>query len=201
MTEKRCTRCQIVKPLDQFNPRKDRPIGVVPHCRDCDKKRVKRYQQSEHGKRVLLAYSRLPEVKATRRKWRITPNGKASSYRSFAKKRKTDLNFRIGLNLRGRLNDALGRRRSYKLKGALKLLGCSVPDFRIYLESLFESGMTWENYGRRGWHIDHVVPCALFDLSKLDHQRRCFHFSNMQPMWWLENLSKGSRGHHQFRLI
>ena len=101
---------------------------------------------------------------------------------------------------------ALRRRFSHALKGRLKcantkqLLGCSIENFKIYLESKFEPGMSWENYGR--WHIDHIMPCSIFDLTKLDHQKRCFHFSNMQPMWAVDNFRKGKRVlDNQFRLL
>ena len=114
-------------------------------------------------------------------------------------RRKSDVNCKIIDTLRKRLSVAL--RAEWKTGSTTQLLGCSIPDFKIYLESLWESGMTWENYGRHGWHIDHIVPCALFDLSKQDHQRRCFHFSNMRPMWVTENLGRGIHGHHQFKLL
>jgi hypothetical protein len=51
--------------------------------------------------------------------------------------------------------------------------------------------MSWDNYGFRGWHIDHKKPCALFDLSLPEQQRECFHFSNLQPLWAADNLAKG----------
>jgi hypothetical protein len=111
-----------------------------------------------------------------------------------------DLNFRLLHNLRGKLWKALkGQRRSGT---PVRLLGCSVQSFIIYLESLFESGMTWENYGNV-WHIDHIVPCAIFDLSRQSHQERCFHFSNLQPLFAKENLRKSAScpDSHQFNLL
>lgn len=76
-----------------------------------------------------------------------------------------------------------------------KLLGCPIDSFLIYLESRFEPGMCWENYGHGvgKWQIDHIMPCAIFDLTRADHQRRCFHFSNLQPMWAVDNARKGAR--------
>lgn len=80
--------------------------------------------------------------------------------------------------------------RAKKTDQTFKLLGCSFPSFMIYLESRFEPGMSWENYGVKGWHIDHIMPCLMFDLSKPEHQKVCFHFSNMQPMWAHDNHAK-----------
>ncbi len=60
----------------------------------------------------------------------------------------------------------------------------------IYIESKFTGSMCWENYGRYGWHLDHIMPCAIFDLSKPEHVKRCFHFSNYQPLEAIKNLRK-----------
>jgi hypothetical protein len=73
----------------------------------------------------------------------------------------------------------------------MDLTGCSVHELCIHLESKFKHGMTWENYGE--WHVDHIRPCASFDLLKVDEQRQCFHWTNLQPLWALENLRKSSR--------
>lgn len=121
-------------------------------------------------------------------------------FRKQQKQRRLDITYRMEDSLRRRMNKALkGKATS---KSAIRFLGCSIPDFRIYLESKFDTGMSWENYGRTGWHIDHIMPCAIFDLSNPEHQKRCFHFSNMQPMWARENLIKGKNVvNQQFSLI
>ncbi len=122
--------------------------------------------------------------------------------REYVKRRcQTEPEYKLLHNIRVRLWKALRSKRSYKNNSCLKLLGCSISDFKIYLESRFESGMSWENYGR-DWHIDHIMPCAIFDLTNPEHQKRCFHFSNLQPMWATKNLRKGARLHdNQFRLL
>lgn len=86
---------------------------------------------------------------------------------------------------------------SRKSAGTIDLLGCSIEFFRVYLESKFLDGMSWENHGqyRHGgpmtWHIDHIVPCAAFDLTDLEQQKKCFYYTNLQPLWAIDNLSKG----------
>lgn len=57
----------------------------------------------------------------------------------------------------------------------------------------FKDGMNWGNYNYNGWHIDHIKPCALFDLSKEEEQKKCFHYTNLQPLWGIDNLKKGDR--------
>lgn len=74
----------------------------------------------------------------------------------------------------------------------LDLLGCSLGDFRSYIEKQFQPGMSWDNRGLKGWHLDHKRPCASFDLTDPEQQRICFHYSNIQPLWALENKRKSS---------
>ena len=111
-------------------------------------------------------------------------------------RRKTDLNFKLLGCLRARLGLIL--RNKNKSKSTLKLLGCSIDFLKKHLESKFQLGMSWSNYGRgwngngmKRWHIDHIRPCYSFDLSKVSEQAKCFHYTNLQPLWAKENLSKG----------
>ena len=96
--------------------------------------------------------------------------------------------------LRARIGKALivkhHRRTPYKTE---ELIGCSVPELRAHFESLFRAGMSWENYGLKGWVIDHKIPCSQFNLNRPSEQRRCFHYSNLQPLFDSENRKKGSR--------
>jgi hypothetical protein len=98
---------------------------------------------------------------------------------------------RIARNLRNRMNLALSG--TNKVASTEELLGCSFDVFVEHLQSQFKNGMSWDNRGRTGWHIDHIRPCASFDLSDPDQQRQCFHYTNMQPLWAADNLSKGSK--------
>lgn len=76
---------------------------------------------------------------------------------------------------------------------AVKDLGCSIEDFKKHLESLWQPGMSWCNYGLRGWHIDHVIPISSFDLVIKQEQLKACHYTNLQPLWAKDNLSKGDR--------
>ncbi len=69
------------------------------------------------------------------------------------------------------------------------MLGCSIEHLRTHIESRWKDGMSWENYG--AWHLDHIKPCAAFDLLQPSEQRLCFHWSNLQPLWAADNIAKG----------
>lgn len=71
-----------------------------------------------------------------------------------------------------------------------ELIGCSIAEFRSHIERQFRDGMEW---GGGNWHIDHILPVSFFDLSDPDQQRKCFHFTNTQPLFASENISKGNR--------
>jgi hypothetical protein len=75
----------------------------------------------------------------------------------------------------------------------MELVGCSKQQLREHIESQFKEGMSWENHGHSTWHIDHQIPCAAFDHTNPDHQRACFHYSNLQPMWAKENIKKSNK--------
>lgn len=97
---------------------------------------------------------------------------------------------KIAANMRGRIRGILIRQAQSKKGKSHELLGCSWDKLKEHLESNFLPGMTWENYKLDGWHIDHIIPCVNFDLSKKEEQLKCFHFTNLQPLWCTENLAK-----------
>lgn len=105
------------------------------------------------------------------------------------RRRFTSPSFKLLTYLRNRLNSVVASR--YKSLSSLQLMGCSIEVLRDHLEKQFTPGMSWSNYGK--WHIDHIKPCASFDLTKSEEQQKCFHYTNLQPLWALENLKKGSK--------
>jgi hypothetical protein len=108
-------------------------------------------------------------------------------------KRDTDIQYKIRNCIRNRINSAIVYQKTTKYSSSLELLGCSTQNAKKHIEKQFKEGMSWENYGHKTWHIDHIVPCASFDLTDLEQQKKCFHYTNLQPLWAHENLSKGSK--------
>lgn len=101
---------------------------------------------------------------------------------------------RIKKLLSSRIHKAITRNGNGARKAArtMELIGCTITEIRVHLESKFAPGMTWKNCGRNGWHIDHIRPCDSFNLEDPDEQRKCFHFTNLQPLWEANNISKSN---------
>lgn len=110
----------------------------------------------------------------------------------YEKNRKlVDPEFKLATTLRSRLGNAISQIKAEKSDSTLNLTGCTIKELKNYLEEQFTEGMTWDNHG--DWHIDHIKPICAFDLSSEEEQKRCFHFTNLQPLWAEDNLSKGGK--------
>ena len=107
------------------------------------------------------------------------------------KRLKNDQHFKIKLQMSHRVYLALKAQRTTKSIRTANLIGCTIDYLWAYLENKFTRGMTRENYGR--WHIDHIVPCASFDLTDPEEQKICFHYTNLQPLWAIDNIRKGKK--------
>jgi len=147
----------------------------------------KKYRLANKGKIKGYPSNTKEKIKARGKKYRLANQPKRNAY--ITKKRKTDLKFCITHKLRTRFSQALNGK--VKSKRTLELLGCS-PGFLIqHLEKQFKPGMNWQE--RHLFHIDHIRPCASFDLTIPEQQDQCFHYSNLQPLWANENFSKGAK--------
>lgn len=100
--------------------------------------------------------------------------------------------FRLEHNLRNRLGQAFKSQAVKKTKSTFKLAGCTRDELKEHLVSRLREGMTLDNYGKV-WHIDHIRPCASFDLSDKDQVAACFHYSNLQPLFAKENRMKSDK--------
>lgn len=121
---------------------------------------------------------------------RSTPEGRQKS-REYEQGRKSCPLRRLRNSVRSRIAKALLATQPSDQK--IRLVGCTISELRTHLERQFQLGMTWENRGRYGWHIDHIRPCASFDLTDPEQQKLCFHFTNLQPLWAEDNLAKGAK--------
>jgi hypothetical protein len=89
--------------------------------------------------------------------------------------------------MRRRVLDAI--KGNPKQSTTFKLVGCSIEELKSHLQKLFLPDMNWNNYGE--WHIDHIIPCSSFNLTSIEEQKKCFNYTNLQPLWAKDNLKKG----------
>jgi hypothetical protein len=126
-------------------------------------------------------------------KWRIKNADRVREQKRIWSNNKsaTDIQYRIKKNLRTRIRCALKPSNAYKVDKSENLLGCKIDFYRNYIQSLFTDGMSWERFLAGEIEIDHIKPCVLFNLTIEEEQRRCFHYTNTQPLWAVDNMKKG----------
>lgn len=160
------------------------------NCVVCDKKlnshnKIGTCRKHRSLSKIRQAYEKDWQIKnkeqymEAKRQW-VRRNSKY--YKDY---RNNNISKKIAHSLRTRI------RKLVKHGSAVKNLGCSVSEFLAHLESKFQVGMNWENYGK--WQIDHIMPLSSFDLTDLKQLKIACHFTNMQPLWMAENISKGAR--------
>ena len=132
-----------------------------------------------------------PKIRLARRIYRQANKDKINAKN--AERLKTNPQSKTARILRGRIRVALKSQGTFKSESTIELVGASIPFVKKWIESKFKPGMSWGNHGQgKGkWHIDHIRPCASFDLTDLGQQKECFNYSNLQPLWEEDNLSKG----------
>jgi len=184
---KTCTVCQETFPAtnEYFHKQKYGKYGIRANCKKCaakniDKQARKKYHDAYYAKnKQNIIQKQLTYIKANRDK---VNNRHNTRYHN-------DIAYKIKHNLKRRMNNAL--KGCYKRESTIKLIGCDVEELRLHLEQQFIEGMTWENYGK--WHIDHILPCSSFDLTDPEQQKRCFHYTNLQPLWAADNIRKSDK--------
>lgn len=162
-----------------------------------NKNKFKNYYQLNKDKKKKYYESNKNRIKLRKKEYYKINKEKIKEYRKINKNRfrkhdqnrlKIDIQYKISKTLRSRLNTAI--KGNYKSGSAIRDLGCSVGELKIYLESKFQPGMTWENWGVNGWHIDHIKPLVSFDLTNREELLKAVHYTNLQPLWARDNIIK-----------
>lgn len=174
-----------------------------------DRIRVGRIEYKKENKEVIARKNReyYLRTKDKRREYeRMYESQNKEERKAYLKtwrkdKMKNDIQYNIKHKLRSRLREALntsGMRKSIK---TMDLLGCTVLEFRAHIESLFYGNMSWKNMGlgKGKWQMDHKIAIGLFDLSNLDQQKQCFHWSNIQPLSHEDHLVKSKQDNELIR--
>jgi hypothetical protein len=221
MNEFTCSHCGIIGLSTLFAKDKRKVTGLSPYCIPC--KRILRNENAAKHRDTNRARSarwyrenaermakRAAQPEARRRKaeymraWRKAHPDYHVVYehehkailrearrRSEKARLSVDLSAKLAKALRTRLRSAL--KQNQRRGSAVRDLGCTIPELRRHLESQFLPGMSWENWSRRGWHIDHIRPLVSFDLTDPEQLKQAVHFSNLRPLWQHDNQSKDAR--------
>lgn len=221
---KTCTKCGEAKPLEAFPRDKSRPGGRFPHCKSCNKERASNWysENTERGKmNAAMRRAKKPEeIKAYLVSWRVCNPEKIVGYRAKADpkaarersrawaranpdkvrersaRRREDPKFRLENSFRIAVCNCI--RRGSKKSPTFEALGYTPDELRSHLERKFTDGMSWENYGRGGWHVDHILPLSSFsfETQNCPDFKMAFALSNLQPLWEWDNCSKRDRLDH-----
>ena len=197
-----CRQCTKIR-LTRWT--KDNPEKILANKRraiesGANKERCSNYYYSHHEERKLKSREanrlRDPESERIRKKESYLKHKNATWARN-AERLKTDVQYRLAKNLRGRFGVALKQHLLGKRVSSVKNLGCSLDYCVKYIESLWLPGMSWDNYGKGlgKWNIDHIIALLRKDhnLSDLEVQKRLVHYTNLQPLWHVDNIKKGNR--------
>lgn len=175
----RCSKCEIDKNLEEFPNRNNKPRNPCKKCSNELSKLSKRKSRIENKdfeelKRKIYLFNNSDRIKIVKNNYRRN-------------KYKNDIEFNIEHRFRSRLQK-LTKNLNSKTNKSIFYLGCTKFEFKEYLESKFIEGMSWEN--RDKWHIDHIIPCAKFNLSDQEELIKCFNYKNLQPLWAKDNILK-----------
>lgn len=180
-----CKKCNIEKSLENFVRNKSCKDGYRTVCKVCRQK----YERS----------SLKVQIREKNKRWKVNNRDKhLENKKRYRERRSQDPSWKLAQNLRTRLSDAvraLTNGKFSKKGSAIKDLGCSIEELKLHLESLFKPGMTWDNYGNGmdKWNIDHIEPISRLDANDPESYKRLCHYSNLQPMWQPDNITKSNK--------
>jgi len=215
-----CYVCKRDKPSVEFNKNKNSKTGHAAFCRGCqkiksrehylknqekEKLRSRKYHQDHLEERREKGRARYnseeaheyyeankERANATSKKWRANNRERVRKiHREWARKqRKTNPHYVIKQRMSTRVRDTIKNHKGIKEMKCLEYIGCSYNELKNHLEKQFTEGMTWEKFMSGEIQIDHIKPCCSFDLSRLEDQKVCFHYTNLCPMWAKDNGRK-----------
>jgi hypothetical protein len=178
MQTKICSKCKEEKEVCEFNKRKNRKGEVIlrGYCKKC------------HTEQSIFYSKKNPEkTKNNRIKW-YKLNSKTLVLK-LKERRNTDILYKLRIGVRVRIKQALNG--NFKRGKTIDLLGVGIDELKLYLESKFTKGMSWDNYGLHGWHIDHIIPLS---SAKTEEEFKLLcHYTNLQPLWSKDNWKKSNK--------
>lgn len=181
VVHKDCAKCGAMFPMNDqwWWKSKTNCGGFSSFCKKCQR-RVHKIWDNGHPMYFQTTKKR------SRMLWRKKNRTRLNLYMRQYRKRSPEIYLRFCLS--DRIRKVLSR--FFIKTNTEELLGCSLSEFKKHIEQQFTNGMSWTNKGK--WHLDHIRPCSSFDLANNKEIKACFHFSNIKPMWAVDNCKKGS---------
>ena len=185
----RCPACGEIKPYSEYYKNKTRPRGIHSACKSCMKIARQQY---------LSNPTNYAKVRATSKRTYLNNRDRYIKDAVARNRRRldTNCNAKIAHYLRSLVHTMLSRKDITKDGKTTEYIGCTVVEFRLYFEALFKEGMTWGNHGNGPgkWNIDHIKPIAAFDFeNNPDEVFKVNHYTNLQPLWWEDNMKKSDK--------
>lgn len=171
-----------IKDRYQLNIDQNRKVKKAYYLANKEEKKAnrKRHYQLNREKIILK-----------RRASNMNPTDRMKHNEKIKLQRKNNPLLMLKTNVNGRIRAGLKNVNCKKNNNTIKYIGCSIDFLKKYLERQFKKGMTWENYGKYGWHIDHIIP--LSSAKTEEEMLKLVHYTNLQPLWATENLSKNAK--------
>ena len=182
-----CTKCKIEKSYSEFNKEKKAKNGLRSKCKSCRKKY--RQENKEHIKKWQTKYYKHNRKRIIRQNKKYKVDNKELYNKYYRERKKTEPLFKLKCNLRSRTNMAFKSKGYSKNTKTQEMLGVDWEVAKQHIERQFTKGMNWDNYGE--WHIDHIIPLASAKTS--ERLKQLCHYTNLQPLWAKENLSKSDK--------
>lgn len=201
MQTKICSKCNVEKKICEFY-KKPKKVGEVRSiCKKCMNKSSLDYKRNnvekikEKNKKYFEKNRELNKIKCLNyrnnnleksreryKKWRLDNKEKINTYNKMPI-------IRLKNSLRSRINEIMNKK--YNNPRTIDLVGCDYEFLINYIEKKFTEGMSWDNYGYHGWHIDHIIP--LSSGKNEEEIKKLFHYTNLQPLWDEDNFRKSDK--------
>ena len=186
-----CTYCKEQKDATNFYKAPKTKDKLTIFCKDCGNKKRKEYYINN---RDLIIRKQIEASKQQEKRYSIAYKEKRKAYSRnyFLTEYKNNDLFKLKHLCRCSVNRAFRGIKQNKNLSSLSIVGCDNWEIlKNYIESMFIEGMTWENYGPNGWHVDHIIP--LFTAKTEEDIFKLCHYTNLQPLWAEDNLKKGKK--------
>jgi len=197
METKICSKCKEIKNVCEFYKNSYGKDKLRSNCKICQNKNSTTWRLNNDKKYKDIQKNFLDKNHGISyeytKKWKNKNKDKVRDYHSnyFKKKYNEDILFKLKTNYRNRLKDIFRDYGYVKNNRSVDYLGCDIKFLKEYLESKFTDGMTWDNKSFYGWHIDHIIP--LSSAKTEEEIYKLCHYSNLQPLWSKDNMTKGSK--------